>query len=331
MTPMNSLYVLDEIQNRAWNMGGDEPSIHVVAGTIHDNPSLTEEGKRQIMSGWDASEREAREKGYFLHLAGRVFPEFSEAHEYDEAQFDPLRIPGDDGRPTDVASDAPVACIIDPHGRRRWVILWIALDREENAWVVREWPNDEKLVNQPIDYGPDGVFLYMAKVIESVEKALPGGSERVLWREMDPNMGQSPASGSGYDTVLRALRGAGQQIGLPLAFRADVSDSVDQGIAVLRNRLAFDASQPVAFDNMPALRVSSRCRLTIWSLRNYVWENWPDETRAPREKTKEIGKDAVDALRYFAMRNPKWRDWKHRGGAIAAQIQRKAERLIGSG
>lgn len=337
MTPMNSLYVLDEIQRRAWNMGGDEPSIHVVTGTIHDNPSLTEEGKRQIMAGWDASEREAREKGHFLHLIGRVFPEVCEAHEYDEAEFDPLLISTEDGKPSEMPSDASVMCIADPHGRRRWVLLWIAIDRDDNWWVIREWPQvnpgqlPSSVINSPIDYGKDGVFMYMAKAIREVERTLPGGSERVVWREMDPNRGLSPAEGSGYDTVVRALSEAGKKLGEKLFFETTVSDNLDQGLAAVRNMLAWDATQPVSFSNAPKLRFSTRCRMALWSMHNYVWENWTDETKALKEKTKEIGKDIADDLRYAAMRKPKWRDWRGRTGRIDRMKAQLLDRIKRSG
>lgn len=327
MTPMKSIYVLEDIQRKAWNMGGDEPSMHVVTGSIHDNPSLTEEGKRQIMAGWDAAEREAREFGHFLHLMGRVFPEFTEAHEYDETTEDPLVQRDEHGALTEIPSDAPIMCVVDPHGRRRWVALWFAIDKEENAWVVREWPNDRMDVNRPIDYGEDGVFIYMAKVIKAIEDGLPGGSARVIYREMDPNFGPSPATGSGYNTVVRAMAGEGTKLGLKLHFRTDVSDDVDQGLAAVRNMLAFDATKPISFSNFPRLRANSKCRGFIWAMHNYVYDNWADETRAPREKTKEIGKDYIDGARYFAMRAPKFRDWKTRGTSLANQIALKAERL----
>ena len=333
MTPMNSHYVLEEVQRKAWNMGGDEPSMHVVNGTIHDNPSLTEEGKRQIMSGWDSVEREAREFGAFLHLAGRIFPEFCHAHEYDEAEFDPLWKTEEDG--TKVPSDNPVMLVVDPHGRRRWVMVWVCIDPEDNAWVVREWPEDPKLVNAAIRYGEDGVFDWMAKEIKSVNESLPGGSERVIWYEMDPNFGLSPATGSGWDTVVAAMRAAGKKIGVRMPFRTDVSDDLDQGHAKLRHMLAWNDTEPLSITNQPALRVSQRCRGVRWAFHNYVYRlkdtEYVDKSEALKEKPSEVGKDHIDTLRYFAMRAPKWRSWRGRGASIANQIQRKAERLIESG
>lgn len=333
MTPMNSHYVLEEVQRKAWNMGGDEPSMHVVNGTIHDNPSLTEEGKRQIMSGWDSVEREAREFGAFLHLAGRIFPEFCHAHEYDEAEYDPLLV-SKDGKPTADASDAPVICIVDPHGRRRWVMLWVAIDAEENAWVVREWPEDPKLVNQPIQYGEAGVFDYMAQVIRTVNESMPGGSERVLWYEMDPNFGQSPASGSGYDTVVKAMRAAGAKLHLHMPFRTDVSDNLDQGHAALRNRLAWDDTQPLSITNQPALRVNRRCRGTLWAFHNYVYRlketEYVDKSDALKEKPSEVGKDYIDTLRYGLMRGPRFRSWRTARVSFQQAKERQAGRLLGS-
>ena len=326
MTPMNSAYVLEEIQRKAWNMGGEEPSMHVVNVTIHDNPSLTDEGKRQIMSGWDSVEREAREFGAFLHLAGRIFPEFCHAHEYDEAEYDPLLTHDRSG-----PSDAPVMLIADPHGRRRWVLVWVAIDSEENAWVVREWPEDPKLVNAPIRYGEDGVFDYMAKEIRSVNESLPGGSERVLWYEMDPNMGLSPAAGSGHDTIVKAMRAAGAKLKMPLPFRTDVSDNLDQGHAALRNMLAWNDQEPVSFSNQPALRVSRRCRGVLWAFHNYVYRlkdtDYTEKSEALKEKPSEVGKDHIDVLRYFAMRRARFRNWRTARTSYQSAVERQAGRL----
>ena len=56
-----------------------------------------------------------------------------------------------------------------------------------------------------------------------------------------------------------------------------------------------------------------------------------DETRAPREKPKEIGKDHQDVLRYLAMRKPKFRDWRDRGVSLVKQLHAKAMRLAENG
>jgi hypothetical protein len=127
--------------------------------------------------------------------------------------------------------------------------------------------------------------------------------------------------------MVKAFASAGKKLGIPLHFRTDVSDNLDQGLHAVSDLLAFDSNRPVSFDNQPGLRVNSKCRGTLWALHNYVYDNWTDETKAPKEKTKEIGKDWADCLRYFAMRQVKFRPWKMRGTTIATQMASKAERL----
>jgi hypothetical protein len=316
MTPLRSLYVLRQIQDEAWNLGGSQKHLHVVGGTIHDNHSLTDTAKEEIMSSWDPSEREARETGFCLHLSGRVFPEFDEeVHVYEDGIHDVLSELEPDRHP----SDASIACICDPHTRRPWVFIWVAIDKNDEWWVIREWPTS------PFERMREGRYTFddYAAIIGRVESSIPGGRERVLWREMDPSFGRSTAAGSGYDTIQRAMRERGY------AFRADVDNDIEQGHQALRQLLWWDETKELSELNHPRLHVAESCRNVIWAFNNYVHDEWADMERSPREKPKDAGKDHVDCLRYFAMRRARFLPWKERHGMLERQVQRIAKSMRG--
>ena len=280
-TPMNSVYLLDKVQNRAANMGGPDKSIYVVTGTMDENPSLTEQAKQTYLDQMESEEREARRNGYFLHLSGRIYPTFDEAaHIFDPDLVKPLGTKSD-------PSSWPIVMAVDPHLRRPWAMLWAAIDHDDGLWVVDEWPR------QPFHEmkRSNHTFADYAKIIKETEDSFPGGRGRVLWHIMDPNMGLSPATGSGYDTIVRAMGKHG------VFFQTDVSDDIPQGHQAVRQLLAYDQERPLDELNQPALKVSKLCSNVIWGFRHYVFDEWRGQTgKQPKEKPSETGKDFCDCF-----------------------------------
>ena len=323
MTPLHSLYVLRGIHDRAWNLGGDQRGLHVVYGTIHDNPSLTSVAVQQTIESWSPEEREARALGRFQHLEGRVHPEFEDAsHVFDDQLWDPLK------DATGAASDWMVVMAADPHPRKLWAMIWVAISEKGDWCVVREWPDTSyppywSLRGANIKGKPPTFDAY-AEVLREVERSLPGGPDMVIHREMDPNMGLSPATGSGYDTIQRAMAVRGYH------FRADVSDNRPQGIQAVRELVAYDSKQPVSELNRPRFRVAASCRNTIWSFHNLIHKEWANSDREPRPDVEDAGKDFWDAVRYLAMRKPLYRDWRTARASFDQAKARQAGKLRAS-
>lgn len=299
-TPLECPWLFHEIYRNAWNKGGDNRGIFAIEFDISDNPALTPKAIANFSEGLSPEEVEARLHGRFKHLSGRVFSEFEpQIHVYSPRQFDPLRegcLPS-----RSEASSTPVIMAIDPHYRRPWFMLWVAVMPDETFCVVREWPNDEFERMKSSNRGLDDY----AAIIRDVESSFPGGSDRVLWREFDPNLGRTPtAQASASTTLEREMKDRG------LFFRADVNDKIHFGHAIIHTLLHYDREREIGPMNRPRLLVSEECRNLLFAFENYTWDEHSDKDKAPKDKPKDLGKDAMDTLRYCLVREPGFMDWR---------------------
>lgn len=121
---MYDLYKKAELAN---NKG----TYWAIFAEIHDNKynigeGDTAEGERRIeefLDALDPDEREAREKGRFLHMSGLIFKEFSrETH-----LIEPFPWP----------VSWPVIISVDPHPRKPWAISFLGLTASGNKILLR--------------------------------------------------------------------------------------------------------------------------------------------------------------------------------------------------
>jgi hypothetical protein len=195
--------------------------------------------------------------------------------------------------------------ILDPAGRKKWFMLWIAVDASETWWVHREWPDvsygdwavwrNGKWVEGPgakPDGNDEGVADYV-KMIKGFE-AEDGGE--VFERLIDPRLGASKyKSISGVSCTIEDLADCG------MIFEPAPGIEIDDGLQALRNKMAYDRAKPIDANNRPRIYVSDRCENFIRSIAEYTGEEGKDEA----------WKDPLDCGRYAAVSeirfiDPKW-------------------------
>lgn len=317
-TPLQSSYLFHHVYEKAWNMGGDARHIFVVHGSIHDNPSLSDREIQEFLEDVPPEEREAREHGRFLYLAGRVFPEFeSEVHLYDSRKFDPLKL---NYQPHfDEPSDVPIIMSVDPHHRKPWFMSWWAVMPDESFYCVAEWPDQPYEKMKTCKLGLDDY----AKVIGDIEDSFPGGKERVLWREMDPNFGRTPRQSEfGSTTLTKEMRRRG------FYFRDDVNDRIHSGHSLIHTLLGYDKDRPIDTMNRPRMYIEKNLRNHIHAYYNYTWDEFSDSEKPLKDKPKDLGKDCIDSDRYALMRKPNYISWQDRGDWYSKQRFRRMRRGV---
>lgn len=126
MTPLAEPWINDTLVSKANDADG---RIRVFYYSIWDN-CVTNGGTlsvRAIMSFLEdvpEEERQAREHGIPLHLAGLVFPEWRPQAPFYVPEF---RIP----------EEWPRVCVIDPHPRKPIAVLWAAISPDNIIYVYR--------------------------------------------------------------------------------------------------------------------------------------------------------------------------------------------------
>lgn len=301
-TPLTSPWLYHEIYRNAWNRGGSNRSIFAIEFDITDNPALTDKAIAAFSEGLSPEEKEARLHGRFKHLSGRIFTEFdAEVHVYEPSEFSPLNKSYDPLDPE--ASEMSVIMSADPHPRKPWFMLWVAIGADDRKYVVDEWPNEDFFAMKNSSLGLNDY----AEVIADKEVAMPGGSHRVLWREFDPNMSRTPKTvADGSTTLVQEMEERGYY------FESDVNDSISFGHSLIHTLLRWNDSEPLSAENRPMLYISSKCRNLLYAMENYMWDDRynQDPERAAPIKPKDLGKDPIDALRYCLAREQSPTNWR---------------------
>ena len=311
-TPLKSVYLYHAVHSRAWNLGGDRRDVFAIQGLMDDNPSLSSEEIEAYLSDLPPEEREARRTGQYLHVFGRVLPEFDGMHVYDPEEFDPLV--DQDGE----VSEHPVFMGVDPHHRRPWFMLWVTLMPDGTWYVVDEWPKqDFHKMRSAAGFGFDDYI----RVMDEVEAEFPGGADRVLYRELDPNFGRTPSTATHGRSIQEELGLRGRR------FSTDTNDKIDTGLNLIRTALTYNDAQPVDALNRPSLYVSRRCKNLIWALKNNVWQEFKQADSGLKTTQSDTGKDPIDALRYILAAKHRYRPWSGQDQASATVHKRAEERL----
>lgn len=161
LTPLSGMtWVYDDIYLKK-----DDPHIHVVTASTHDNPHLNPAEIELIACGLSDEERRIRLNGEFVSLQGLVFKEFTDGPPY---VIEPFAIP----------SDWTHYIGIDPHLRTPTAALFAACDRDNNLYVYDE--------------------LYMEGLISDIAPAILDkiGNNQWFSAVIDPASGQPhPVSG----------------------------------------------------------------------------------------------------------------------------------------
>lgn len=275
-----------------------DPEIFAVQLRTDRNRLLLAQDIEWLAKGMTSDQKDAQLTGVFLHLSGRVFPEFAdlprtwcfkcdtEVHAIDgQCQ----QCAGDDLDPyCHVIDNEPLPttwprCFYgDPHPRRPLAGIWVAVS-----------PNDDWYVEHEIDVDPYGGPMTVRQAIEDYEARhdLRGS---LIWRKLDSQMTKQHNEFAGQDwTIGKALRDVGFEF-------MDANVSKETGYAILR-----DAMRCTPWTRKPRLRVMRRCQKVIHQMTHYAWAEHTIRAigRAEREIEQEKNSDFPAALRFMANDN----------------------------
>lgn len=246
-----------------------------------DNPFIPTEQFLADLKTRSDEEKLSRAHGIPTRAAIGKFPKFDDTVHVIE------HMPWEDD--PDTFKDYTRYMVVDPAGNKPWFVIWAAIDPENKIFIYREWP-DESYGNwgepgetpegkagaaqKPLGYGINDYVELFA----DLEK-----DEEIAERLIDPRLSQAKTPGrEGATTLLTELEAAG------LTFIPAPGVDIDDGIALINDRLGYDTTKPVGVMNSPKLFISKECANLIDAMKNYSGYS--------REET---WKDPVDCLRYL--------------------------------
>lgn len=179
--------------------------------------------------------------------------------------------------------------VVDPAGNKPWFIIWAAIDAANKVFIYREWPDESYgmwaepaetpegkpgQAQKPLGYGIDDYV----EVMQEVEQ-----NDEIFERLIDPRMSQAKTpSRDGATTLLTELEDAGY------TFIPAPGIDIEDGIALINDRLSYDTTQPISSNNSPKLYISASCVNVIDAFKNYSGYS-----------REESWKDPIDCIRYL--------------------------------
>jgi len=185
--------------------------------------------------------------------------------------------------------------VLDPAGRKKWFMVWIAVDISDTWWVYREWPDvshgdwaDWRGGKWMAGSGSrcDGVVEGVKQYVDTIMNLEREMKDSIVERIIDPRLGAQKYQGKeGASCTIDDLVEAG------LMFHPAPGIEIDEGLVPLRNQMAYNIQRPIDAVNRPHFYISDRCENTIRALQEYTGDGGGDEA----------WKDPMDCLRYAAV------------------------------
>ena len=263
-----------EIRDKVNPLG--DPNTHVFFANIWDNQALSHTAIERILSKFSPEERMAREKGYFMFLAGLIYKNYSDATHVIPSFNDWWEGPH--------AYDYTLYMAIDPHPRVPHAIMFMVVDRNQTKYVVDELFVAFKNVDD-----------FASATIAKCNGRIP---EVVL---IDPSaFVNDPSDGSCFAWDL--LDAFGMQ-NFPMPPFLHGSKDLSRGI--IQTRAALD----LGLNGKPSLFITDNCARTRFEMTHYRWQSWSKNAAPAREvKQKPVDKDdhMMEDLRRLVTFNPQF-------------------------
>jgi hypothetical protein len=248
-------WVYDEIYLRQ-----DDPNITVITASINDNPHINPAEIDLIAEGLTEEERKIRLNGEFVSLHGLVYKEFADRPPYVIEPFD-------------LPDDWTIYMGMDPHLRTETGVLFCAVNREGDLFVVDELFTDGLIsdISQKILHKLDGRTPFLSLI--------------------DPSSKQpNPVSGV-------SIRDEFARHGI---MTREARKDVGAGIYRVREYLKLDSVY-----KKPRLFIFNSCRRLRYEFMHYVWDDDyrrinDTQKQSPRKKDDHL----LDCLRYVIMEDP---------------------------
>lgn len=237
------------------------------------------------LEGKTSNEMKIRAYGWAENTAGSQIPSFTDISVVSEDK---------------IPKEGTNFMVVDPAGARNWFMLWIRMDKNNNGFVYREWPDvsngewalpsekpDGRAGSGQRNGAGRGIADYKDLILE-----LENG-EVIAERYIDPRAGATQSIQQDGGTSLIELLDSGDK---PMYFQPAAGLNIEQGIAIINDLFFYNQSEPLSPINQPRLYVSENCKNLIFSLRE--WTNLDGE--------KGACKDPIDCLRYLAVMEPSY-------------------------
>ena len=293
LTPVRQPWIWSELVSQE----GEDPTIEVFRMSIWDNARenggyLEREFIEYYLSKLPEEERKSRETGEFLHLQGRVFPEWLPKR--------PFWIPYEQMK---LKTHWPRVMAIDPHPRKPVACLWVAISPDTDLWYAYRELYDPKLKT---------VHELSEKIYE-LERGEP-----VPFRIIDPSSQENErtADSSVFETF------ADHGIFCELAQRSDK----DGRRKKLKEKLRLDSVYQVpglitlapplgSPSNHDRSRGDGGCPRLRYEFLNHVWDEWSPAARDrhdPKPEPLKKDDDLLDGLMYLCQYGDEARDFDPR-------------------
>lgn len=341
MTPLTHAAYLADILEKGYIAGPEGEKvgdvIHVT-GETHENcrdhhfgGQLPHESLEAMIGLWPVEEREARSKGVFLALAGRIYSQWGPANElkalpeYHQAMWDEDRF--------------MLTKVVDPHDRKPYAVAWFATFPNGDVVAMAEWPGPGMPPFHTISNSPVVDVDEYRRMMLATE--LEGFGRRADNDLMDPNFGNSPKAGSlgktvkqMYSSPCRACESSGAECPHRIMFQ-DPPDSVEEGHAVVRRAVG----EPGRGVRPKLFAMVDYCPNLCFAMKRYGYEEPNPKVvarKGPPEKPLLKHKDFPDLVRYlYLMGLDEYRETMVRraerarvpGRSLVKTTRRRAERM----
>lgn len=243
----------------------------------------------KTLDGKNLYEKKIRAYGWADNTVGNQFPRFSDSHIIDSK---------------DVPAEGTNYMVVDPAGARNWFMIWARKGNDGNLYVYREWPDislgEWALPSEKPD-GKEGMAQRNGagmgiddykRLIRKLE-----GDEEIMERYIDPRAGATQAVGRDGGTSIIELLDGGDE---PMYFSPAAGISIEQGVAMINDLIAWNQEEPLSPLNQPKLFVTKNCKNLIYCIKEW--------TGADGDKGST--KDPIDCLRYLVVMQPEFIDLK---------------------
>jgi len=288
LTPLKEPWIFDEVYQ-------NEDVVNVTCDIRHNllrpnpltgqNIGLADQNIRITESKWTQEEIEARGRGKFRFLAGRIWKSWErEIHTFDRMKMWKAGEGGViiDGQPP---RDWNRVMLIDPHDRQPHALLWVAQDPEYNRLFAYK---EAWLAN-----------MGFPEVVSHIIKTEMEHRERVTYRLMDPNFGPK-MQGNTRRTVRQTFENEADVQNYPMSFTFG-DDHKELGRKAVSELMRYDRNQPISIINRPDLMVAKDLVQCTYQVEHYVWADYKFGERDPKEQPKDLNTHFPDILCYLGL------------------------------
>lgn len=251
-----------------------------------ENPHISQERLSKDIQVMERSEIRSRIHGIPTNMAGRIYPTFTKVIHVCSWDMVPKRL-------------VTLYHMLDPHDRKPWAMCWIAVDKTNTAYVIREYPWRKNFNDMDSD---DKTYDDYVKVIRATEEELLDIYGRsVHKRIIDPNFGHKTVQlaerkdGNSKTSPVKELRSRG------LKFE-DGLDALEAGHLQVRKMLRWEKKDGELIVQ-PRLMVLDDCENTVRHMSKYSWKDLDQSDGDVKAKPQitQKWKDFADLIRYGSM------------------------------